>query len=262
MALFGATTATVTAVGMFAVAAATVFSAVALVIAVYVSPSPNPARSRISHSAKFNHNRIVVIILVVWLIVDAKKSPPPSDLEIWMTDQGKLWAESRPAPVDPVKVSLSPSSSYSSDLQTICATFTSNTGNDVELSSISLQFPSGSVGGAFFAEKKPYVNRSDVTAGRVKVDGLPSGCTMRVLNLQNAVVKEHMDTTLIVSRPKTADDKTDQTFKLSYNRSITITAAGVVQDDSSAPCSMAWQVFTKDEEITNGQLDATRVKKP
>ena len=182
-----------------------------------------------------------------------------------MKGYGKSWAsaKSHEAPDDPASVSLTPSSfSYSSDLQTVQASFTNKGGKDVKLSSVVLKFTSGSGGGAFFAEKKQYAVNADTAAGNVKIDGFPQECTVRVLNLGNAVVREHMDTTLTVLNPKISDDKTQPDFVLSKDGCFTITMFGVVRDDKGDPCSMIWQVFAENGDMSAGQLNATRGKKP
>lgn len=227
----------------------------------YVSLSNPMENTLLCQNANIGNNSISISVLVVWLVIDMQNppKPAPSLLDNWMKDHGKVWATAHKAPPDPVQASLNPGFfQYSSDLQNVSATFSSSQeGLNAELDSITLTFTSGADHGAFFAEKKQYVERSDLTAGSVKVSGLPSSCVVTILNLPSPIAERYMNTSVTIKRGREEGEST-QAFRLAYDKPIKITAIGVVKDELGHSCSMTWEVFSSEGEKSDGQIWATR----
>ncbi|KAI9148412.1 hypothetical protein HJFPF1_12244 [Paramyrothecium foliicola] len=235
---FGASFATVTAVGTFAVATASLFAAVSMVVAI-----------------------LSIAVLVAWFIIEMKNPPPPapSAVEIWMQKYGKPWATGHAAPPDPVSASLSPTFlEYSSDLQNVNATFASSQqGLNVDLDSITLKFTSGPDHGAFFNGQRNFIVSGESKEGCVRVEGLPLECVMTVSNAPSTIAERYTQTSVFISRARKSGDAM-QSFRLPYDKPIKITIGGVVKDENGSLCSMSWDVFASNGDTTEGQVWAYR----
>ncbi|KAF5578726.1 hypothetical protein FPANT_9897 [Fusarium pseudoanthophilum] len=223
-----------TAIGTFAVAAASIFASFAIVM-----------------------GALAVIVLVAYLIWQSKQPPPPSPLENWMKGTGKEWLKSHPAPPPPLTVDVTPSSvPYTSDLQTMRLGFTNKTPSAQEIEFIIITFASGSSPGAVFTWTQNFNISDVVSAGNCYLSAPADGSELLVANHPSMMVPTDRNVTLSV---KNVDGSSR--FTVAPGARLEITMFGSIQSDGGEDCSISWSVGGT-EDVTNGTFIVKRAKKP